>query len=94
MTDKVDTCCVMCSSFEAANEESQPTSMRILTPPSSSSSEEEAGEADCAPSRGVKVNMVEASQLLVWELSFAHGCPVSSEDQYWPGAVAVECVIG
>lgn len=59
MTDRVETCCVMWSSLEAAKEESQPTSMRILTPPSSSRREDEAGEAVCAPSRGVKVNMVE-----------------------------------
>lgn len=68
MTDSVETCWVICSSFDVAKVESQPTSMRILTPPSSSSREEEAGEADCAPSRGVKVNM----------LSFCAGCDYSS----------------
>lgn len=40
-----------------SNRSSQPTSTNTLTPPSSSSKDCEAEEEDCAPSRGVKLNM-------------------------------------
>lgn len=44
-------------SFCTSNPSSQPTSINTLTPPSSSSRDCEAGEDDCAPRRGVKLNM-------------------------------------
>ena len=44
-------------SFCISNPSSQPTSTNTLTPPSSSSKDCEAGEDDCAPRRGVKLNM-------------------------------------
>jgi hypothetical protein len=44
-------------SFATSKLSSQPTSMRILMPPSNSSSDCDAAEADCAPSKGVKLNM-------------------------------------
>lgn len=47
-------------SFSASKVSSQPASMRILMPPSSSSRDCDAAEADCAPRRGVKLNMAAA----------------------------------
>jgi len=58
ITLSVDTCWATLSSFAVAKSLDQPTSMRILTPPSSSRRDEDAGEADCAPSNGVKENIV------------------------------------
>lgn len=43
-----------CSTLKSS---AQPTSMRICMPPSNSSSDCDAGEALCAPRRGVKLNM-------------------------------------
>lgn len=45
-------------SFSALKLLSQPTSTSTLMPPSNSSSNCDAGDADYAPSSGVKVNMV------------------------------------
>lgn len=47
-------------SFSALKPSSQPTSTRILMPPSSSSRDWDAAEVDCAPRRGVKLNMAAA----------------------------------
>lgn len=47
-------------SFSTSKLSSQPTSISTFTPPSNSSSDCDAGDADCAPSRGVKLNMVVA----------------------------------
>ena len=58
MQESVDTCCAILSRLEVANRESHPTSMRILTPPSSSRRDEDAGEVDCAPSKGTNWNIV------------------------------------
>lgn len=43
--------------LSALNAVSHPTSIRILVPPSNSSSDCTAGDSDCAPSKGVKVNI-------------------------------------
>lgn len=47
------------ASIPTSNVSSQPTSIKILIPLSSSSNDWQAGESDCAPSSGVKWNMVE-----------------------------------
>jgi hypothetical protein len=45
-------------SFSTSKPSSQPTSISTLIPPSNSSKDCEAGDADCAPSKGVKLNIV------------------------------------
>jgi hypothetical protein len=50
----------MSFSFVTSKLSSHPASMRILTPPSNSRSDCDAAEADCAPSKGVKLNMIDA----------------------------------
>lgn len=48
--------CSSASSF-VSKDSSQPIPISILTPPSSSNIDCDAGDDDCAPSRGVNVNM-------------------------------------
>jgi hypothetical protein len=45
-------------SFSTSKVSSQPTSTSTLMPPSNSSNDCDAGDADCAPKSGVKVNML------------------------------------